>query len=92
MSLHRHAVRRDANEQSLVSLLRQLGATWQPLSVKGGPDGMAGFQGQNYLIEIKRPGQKLRLTQQTWAENWCGSPVHVLRTPEDIYRLLRIKT
>jgi hypothetical protein len=73
-------------------LLRQLGASWQPLSIPGGPDGVIGWQGHNHLVEIKRPGQQLRLSQQQWAAEWHGSPVHVLRTAEDVYRLLHIKT
>jgi hypothetical protein len=93
VSLSRYAARRDQNEHGLVVLLRQLGASWVPLSIHGGPDGMIGWQNTwTHLAEIKRPGQKLRQSQLDWAADWHGAPVHVLRTAEDVYRLLRITT
>jgi hypothetical protein len=73
-------------------LLRQLGASWEPHSAPGAPDGFLGFGGQTHPCEVKRPGQKLRPLQQAWIRGWNGSPVQVLRTAEDVYRLLHIKT
>ena len=74
-----------------MKLLRQLGASPEPLSIAGGPDLLIGWGHETELAEIKRPGAKLRASQTDWQATWRGSPVHVLRTPEDVFRLLKVK-
>ena len=91
VSLSRRNPRRDGNEPALVKLLEQLGASWRPLSAKGAPDGLVGWQFRTYLVEIKQPNGKLTADQKRWAEGWRGGAVHILRTAEDVYRLLHVK-
>lgn len=83
MSLWRMRARRDGNEQAIRETLEAAGATWQPLSIKGGPDALVGYQGRSYLVEVKQAKGKLRAEQASWHSRWKGSPVHVLRTPEE---------
>jgi hypothetical protein len=51
----RRAARRDANEQSIVSALEQVGAAVQRLDGDGVPDLLCSFRGVLYLLEIKLP-------------------------------------
>ena len=55
MGLLSHANTRDGNEAKLVSVARSIGATWMPLNVKDGPDGVLSFRGKNFLVEVKLP-------------------------------------
>jgi len=91
MSLSRRNPRRDGNEASLKLLLMDLGASWRPLSGKGAPDGLVGWKLQTYLVEIKQPKGKLTADQKAWVDGWRGGAVHILRTAEDVYRLLQVK-
>jgi hypothetical protein len=89
MALHRRAPRRDSNEADIREALEAAGATWQALSIKGGPDALVGYQGRSCLIEVKQAKGKLRETQTAWHQKWRGSPVQVLRTPDEALALLR---
>jgi hypothetical protein len=55
MGLLSYANTRDGNEAPLVAVARSIGATWMPLNVKDGPDGVLGFRGKNFLVEFKLP-------------------------------------
>lgn len=97
MSLHGFARQRDANEPLIVAVYEALGATVQRMSDKGVPDLLVGYQGGVLLVEVKRPEDKARkqragsLTpdQVDWLAGWRGSPVPIVRTPEDAVRTLR---
>jgi hypothetical protein len=91
VTLHRRNAKRDANEAGLVRLARQLGATWLSLSVADGPDGILGWQGVNYLVEVKTPKGKHKPGQIEFAASWQGAPVHVVRTEEDLLHLLGVE-
>ena len=87
--------RTDANQSSIVRALREIGASVQSIADlgKGVPDIMVGFQGYNYLFEVKdwkQPPSKRRLTkdEKSWHENWRGS-VRVIETFEDALKAMR---
>ena len=44
----------DANQAAIVKVLRQMGASVQPLHTvgQGTPDLLVGIQGRNYLLEV----------------------------------------
>ena len=78
----RRAARRDANEREIIDALREVGATVQPLDIKGVPDLLVGFAGRNLLMEVKdgsKPPSARRLTsdQVKWHREW-GGLVHVV--------------
>ncbi len=75
----RRAARTDANQTEIVTGLRGVGATVEPLHAVGGgcPDLLVGFRGVNYLIEVKdgnKPPSKRTLTpdQVEWHGGWKG--------------------
>jgi hypothetical protein len=84
----------DANQPLLVKSLRDLGASVQSLADlgKGVPDLLIGFQGRNYLFEVKdwkQPPSKRRLTpdEKTWHELWRGN-VYVIETLTDALKII----
>jgi len=75
----RTAAKVDANQEEIVTALRHIGATVQPLHMvgKGCPDLLVGYRGANYLLEVKdgtKPPSKRRLTpdEQRWHDAWQG--------------------
>jgi hypothetical protein len=71
--------RGDRNQPEIVAALREVGASVQSLAKVGDgcPDLLVGFQGKNYLIEVKdglKPASKRGLTvaQQLWFGKWDG--------------------
>jgi len=76
----RRAAKVDRNQAEIVAALRAHGASVQPLHTvgQGCPDLLVGFDGQNFLLEIK-DGQKIpskqRLTpdQVEWHSAWGGA-------------------
>jgi hypothetical protein len=95
VGLHSWANQRDANEPEMLTVLRRIGATWLPLNVKNGPDGVIGFRGKNFIVEFKlpkgprggtshskqSPGQKD--AQRDWRGQW-----DVIRTVDELLELL----
>lgn len=53
MSLHRHAARRDENEQAMRDELADCGWLTQPLSLEDWPDLMCAKGGRLKLLEVK---------------------------------------
>lgn len=88
----RRAAQRDGNEQGIVDVLEQAGASVTRLSARGVPDLLVGIEGRTYLLEVKDPSaergqaQALQLTedQEKWHANWKGqkavvtSPIEAL--------------
>ena len=54
----------------------------------GCPDGLVGWQGQTYLVEIKNPKGTLTPDQEQFITLWRGSKVHVIRTVDDLIDVL----
>ena len=81
----------DSNQVRLVKHARRLGASVQHLHAVGGgvPDIIIGYQGINYLCEIKAEQGKLNALQVSWFENWKGQ-VCVIRTENDLNLLLGV--
>ena len=73
------AAKVDRNQAEIVSALRGVGATVEPLHRVGGgcPDLMVGFRGGNFLLEVKdwkasNTDRKLRPNQAEWHDGWKG--------------------
>jgi hypothetical protein len=85
----RYAARVDANQTQIVSALRAAGAyVW----VIGLPvDLLVGYNGHTFLVEIKTDSKK-RLTklQADFFENWSGSTVCRVDSPEAALRMIGI--
>jgi hypothetical protein len=86
----------DLNQMEIVATLRKIGATVQSLATVGNgcPDLLVGFQGINYLMEVKDgdkvpSAQKLTPDQVKWHIEWCGE-VHIVRSVDDAFQILGI--
>ena len=85
----RYAARVDANQTQIVSALRAAGAyVW----IIGLPvDLLVGYKGHTFLVEIK-DGSKKRLTklQADFFENWSGSTLARIDSPESALRMIGV--
>ena len=85
----RYAARVDANQEQIVSALRAAGAyVW----IIGLPvDLLVGYRGHTFLVEIKSTN-KGRLTplQADFFENWCGSTLCRVDSPESALRMIGV--
>jgi len=85
----RRAARVDANQEQIVSALRAAGAyVW----IIGLPvDLLVGYKGHTFLVEIK-DGSKKRLTklQADFFENWSGSTLARIDSPEAALRMIGV--
>lgn len=86
----RKRARVDANQPTLVAHAQAYGASWLSLANlgNGAPDGLLGLHGHTFLVEFKTLKGSLTLDQREFIRLWRGSPVHILRTTEDVERLL----
>jgi hypothetical protein len=77
----------DANQASIIAVLREVGATVVDLSAvgKGVPDLLVGFRGATYLLEVKNVKGKNKTTpdQDVFYAWWRGGPVHIVRTADE---------
>lgn len=77
----RYDARVDDNQAAIVDGLRKIGATVEILARVGGgvPDLLVGYQGRNYLMEVKnlKAGGKLNKKQRDWLSKWNGQHVVV---------------
>lgn len=80
----------DANQAALVAYARARGASWVSLANVGDgvPDGLLGYQGHTWLVEVKTATGRLTPDQSQFLMLWRGSPVRIVRTVEDIEALL----
>lgn len=82
----------DANQHEIVAALRGMpGLTVQHLHVVGFgcPDIVCGFQGHNYLFEIKSPGGALNVYESEWHKGWRGQ-VDVIYSAQDALRIIGV--
>jgi hypothetical protein len=81
--------RQDKGNREIVAVWRQVGATVLRIDPagdrhqKGCPDYLVGFRGQDYLIELKRPGETLRPEQVAWHRLWKGRNVRTVDNTHD---------
>lgn len=82
----------DRNQSSVVKHFRELGASVTHLhSVGGGvPDLVVGYNGENYMVEVKSPRGKLNEKQVEYFNNWNGQ-ICVIRTNKEVEELLGLK-
>jgi Holliday junction resolvase len=81
--------RTDGNQKEIVAALRKAGATVQDLHTvgKGCPDLLVGYQGINYLIEVKTADGELTNDEIKWGVKWNGSAV-IVRNIEQALKLI----
>jgi len=90
------AAKIDGNQAEIVAALKDVGASVQSLASigKGCPDLLVGFQGGNFLMEIKdgelsRSRQALTGLQVIWHRSWCGR-VYVVENVAQALKILGI--
>jgi hypothetical protein len=85
MSMPRHNAKRDASEPAIVAVLERVGFSVYRLDKP--VDLLCGFRGRNYLVEVKTGtkgyGKGLNANQQSFADDWRGSPVFTLHSVDD---------
>lgn len=92
MPLPKYRHRRDKNESGIVKALRDIpGLSVVVLSAKDVPDLLIGYQGNNFLVEVKNKQglNRLQEGQSEFLENWKGQ-VAVAHSLEDILDILGI--
>ena len=87
----RRASRIDRNQPEIITALRQLGASVEPLHAvgKGCPDLLVGFRNRTLLLELKdgtKPPCERRLTedQRRWHQAWQGQKAIVKSVEEAV--------
>lgn len=91
----RQAAKTDANQTAIMIALRKAGASVQSLAAigKGCPDLLVGYNGINYLMEIKDgkkvpSAQKLTIDQEHWHSVWKGA-VLVVKSEDEALKILK---
>lgn len=84
MSLARYANRRDANEPEIVRALRDINASIKRLD---DIDLLVGWQGRNFLLEIKTLNGALKPSQEEMARTWRGQ-YEIVRSVEEALRAI----
>lgn len=87
MPLPKFAARRDANESEIIEALTRAGASVVQLSVKDVCDLLVGFEGVNYLLEVKTEKGSLSDGQFAFFESWDGQCA-VVRSVEDALKVI----
>jgi hypothetical protein len=85
----RHAKRTDANQEAIVKALRDAGAFVWVISLP--VDLLVGYKSHTFLVEIKTDARK-RLTalQADFFENWSGSTLARVDSPEAALRMIGV--
>ncbi len=87
---------KDSNHGSVVNAFQCAGATWLNIegSTPGAPDGALGVSGHTYLVEIKNDTKlkkdQPKPAQVAFAQKWRGSPVHLVRSPQEAWQLVAL--
>lgn len=91
----RQAAKTDENQKTIVTALRKAGASVQSLAAvgKGCPDLLVGYNGINYLMEVKDgnkvpSARKLSIDQEHWHSVWTGA-VHIVKTEDEALKILK---
>ena len=58
------------------------------LGITGAPDLLAGFRGQERLIEVKTDKGRLDADQRKWHDAWRGHQVAVVRSVDEALRAI----
>lgn len=93
----RMRARVDRNQLEITKALRKVGVSVQPLSMvgRGVADLLCGFQGQNYLLEVKdgdkcQSRQKLSQDERRWHDLWRGQ-VCIVSSVKEAYEAVGIR-
>ena len=80
----------DRCQPEIVAALRSSGASVAVLSTvgKGFPDLCVGYDGVNYLLELKMPGGKLTPDQCVLHGAWQGK-IHIVRSPAEAIKVIK---
>lgn len=94
--MRRPATGIDRNTHPLIEQVRGLGADVVSLQflgryVPGFPDYLLGFRAQNFLVELKMPGEDLNEKQREWHERWRGQ-VATAGAFDDFLQLFEART
>lgn len=76
---------KDSNHDEVVAALEGIGASVADLAAVGNgcPDLLVGYQGHNYILEVKSNGKvKLNAHQGKFHTHWLGRKPRVCYTPE----------
>jgi hypothetical protein len=85
----RHAKRTDANQEAIVKALRDAGAFVWVISLP--VDLLVGYKGHTFLVEIKTDARKrLTVLQADFFENWSGSTLARVDSPEAALRMIGV--
>jgi hypothetical protein len=85
----RHAKRTDANQEAIVKALRDAGAYVWIISLP--VDLLVGYKGHTFLVEIKTDARKrLTVLQADFFENWSGSTLARVDSPEAALRMIGV--
>ena len=86
MSMPKYAASVDLNQQEIINALKEIGC--QVVAIGTPVDLLVGYRSRNFLIEVKRPGEKVRTkTQREFLADWPGQ-VRIAETPEEAIRLV----
>lgn len=76
----------DLNQKEIVDALRKIGC--QVIAIGSPVDLLVGYRKRNFLIEVKRPGEKPRTqAQKQFLANWTGQ-VRICSSPEEAIKLV----
>ncbi len=86
MVMPRYAASTDLNQKEIVDALKKIGCDVETI---GRPvDLLVGYRKRNFLIEVKRPGEKVRTdAQREFLASWKGQ-VRIVETPYEAIRLV----
>ena len=88
----KYAAKSDANQQTIMNELRQLGVSVRSIHRHGEgiPDILCGWQGRTFIFEVKVPGKRDDLTsaEVAFQENWRGQ-CDVVTTTEEAWDIIR---
>lgn len=82
----KYAASVDLNQQEIIDALKKIGC--DVLDIGMPVDLLVGYRARNFLLEVKRPGEKPRTdTQKTFLADWKGQ-VRVVETAEEAITLV----
>lgn len=92
MAIPKYAARRDKNEPQIIHQLSMIpGLTIVQLSQKNIPDLLIGYQGVNYLVEIKTPKGKTKAGQENFLATWQGQ-AQLCRSIDEILTVIGVQS
>lgn len=87
--------KRDANERDIVSFWRHLGFLWVQMDRYAGFDGLLVTRSSVYIVEIKNPAVKWRLTENEKERKeqveQLGQKYNVIQTLSDASKLVGVE-